>query len=207
MRRLYLNQNQNGKENVSGYKFILRHSFRPSHPYRGTIPFSDNDTFFNLLSNYLKDQVEKVMEDEEIMEELEEINLQQAEKDIKEGIREIKADLEKILKEEGQERRLIITVPEILTDWHIEIFGPEKIDAYPVKDNKIAILASDIVEGCGPRGEFLEVVQIVSPDEDEDFSEIDYELNRISCDPFEAMSGVEKWNSLVGEGSIVEVIS
>lgn len=179
----------------------------PSHRYRGAILFSDNDTFFNLLFNYLKDQVKKAMEDEEIMEELEEINLQQAEKDIKEGIREIKSDLEKILKAEGQERRLIVTVPELLTDWHIELFGPEKIESYPVKDNKIAVLASDLVEGCGPGGEFMEVVQIVSPDEDEDFSEIDYELNRISCDPFETMSGVEKWNSLVGEGSIVEVIS
>ena len=179
----------------------------PSHHYRGAILFSDKDTFFNLLSNYLKDQVEKAMKDEEIMEELEEVSLQKAEKEIKEGIREIETDLEKILKAEGMERRLIVTIPEILTDWHIEIFGPEKIDAYPVKDNKIAVLASDMMEGCGPGGEFLEVVQIVSPEEDEDFSEIDYELNRSSYDLYDAMNGIEKWNSLVGEGTIVEVIS
>lgn len=179
----------------------------PSQHYRGAILFSDKNTFFNLLSNYLKDQVEKAMKDEEIMEELEEVNLQKAEKEIKEGIREIETDLQKILKAEGMERRLIVTIQEVLTDWHIEIFGPEKIDAYPVKDNKIAVLASDMEEGCGAGGEFLEVVQIVSPDEDEDFSEIDYELNRSSCDPYDAMNGIEKWNSLVGEGTIVEVIS
>lgn len=179
----------------------------PSHHYKAAIMFSDKDVFFHLLSDFLKTQANNAAEDEDIMDELEEINLQKAEKEIIKGIQEIKSDLEKILKVEGQERRLIITVPELLTDWHIELFGPEKIESYPVKDNKIAVLASDIVEGCGPGGEFLEVVQIVSPDEDEEFSEIDYELNRISCDPFEAMSGVEKWNSLVGEGSIVEVIS
>ena len=179
----------------------------PSHRYCKAILFSDKATFCNLFSDYLKSLAEKAKEDEQIMEELEEIDLLKAENEIIEGIQEINPDLERILKTEEADRRLMVTVPELLTDWHIEIFGPEKTDSYPVKDNKIGVLACDKLEGCGPGGEFMEVVQIVSPDEDEDFSEIDYELTRISCDPFETMSGVEKWNSLVGEGSILEIIS
>ena len=183
----------------------------PSHRYCAALMFSDKDTFFNLLSHYLKAQIEKAKENEEVMEELEEIYGPKAEMEIEEGIEEIKPALDSLMNNNGanneeSERRLIVTVPELLTDWHIEIFGSEKIEAYPVKDNKIGVLASDIVEGCGPGGEFLEVVQIVSPDEDDEIAELNYQLGTVSGDPLDAMSGIEKWNTLVGEGSIVEVI-
>lgn len=159
--------------------------------YQAILLYEDFNDLLNKLKMFLCLQIKMASMIEEFKDDIYDINTSEVWEKIKE---ELKEEISLISEENN---RLVIGVPEVFSDYHIEILGEIGEDKKWLLDSEEAgIMATDIPEGCGGRGEFLEVVQLVNPKEnllEEHDQGEDYE------------TPIEKWDALVGEGVIVEI--
>ena len=159
--------------------------------YQAILLYEDLNDLQSKLKMFICLQIKMASMVEEYKDEIYDINTSEVWEKIKEELEE-----EISLMSEDNDR-LVIGVPEVFTDYHIEILGEIGEDKKWLLDSEEAgIMATDIPEGCGGRGEFLEVVQLVNPKEnflEEHDKGEDYE------------TPIEKWDTLVGEGVIVDI--
>lgn len=159
--------------------------------YQAILLYEDFNDLVNKVKMFLCLQIKMASMIEEFKDDIYDINTSEVWEKIKE---ELKEEISLISEENN---RLVIGVPEVFSDYHIEILGEIGEDKKWLLDSEEAgIMATDIPEGCGGRGEFLEVVQLVNPKEnllEEHDQGEDYE------------TPIEKWDALVGEGVIVEI--
>ena len=109
----------------------------------------------------------------------------------------IKAEVDEAIYEGVEDDRLVISLPEIFTDFHIEFLGEVgEREKWLLDSEEAGILAIEVPERCAKSGESLKVVQLENPNEN-------------SSDEFKMMEGykhpLEKWDNLVGEGVIVNI--
>lgn len=114
-----------------------------------------------------------------------------------ETLENIKGEVEEAISAGVENDRLVISLPEILTDFHIEFLGEiGEGEKWLFDAEEAGIMAVDIPEGCAGSGEFLQVVQLVNPSED-------------SQKEFEVMerytNTIEKWDNFLSEEIIVNI--
>ena len=114
-----------------------------------------------------------------------------------ETLENIKAEVEEVFYAGLEDDRLVISLPEIFTDFHIEFLGEiGKEEKWLLDSEEAGIMAIDIPEGYPGAGEFLQVVQLENPNES--YSE---EFEDMEC----YKNSIEKWDNLIGEGVIVSI--
>lgn len=173
----------------------------PQKRYVGAIMYSDKEKMLEALRDFLPTQVLLAKVNPEYKEDLDgEVDSAVAFSQIKEGIMDLSEQYDTVMSAEYQEsnaeKRLVISIPEILTDYHIEIL-PVSDEEFPwlLESNQIGVMADSGMEGCGGDGEFFSVCQICDPKE-----EVEEYYG------FKEPSALEEWNNLIGEGSIVPLI-
>lgn len=132
----------------------------PEKRYISSILFSDKDKFLAALSDFLRMQIMIGSLVPEYKEELEDVDTMTAFSQIRKEIAEISTELEGMLSGEGElDNRTVISIPEILTDFHIELLKPAEDDLRWIGScNNIGILVSPCFGGCcNGIGEFLTV--------------------------------------------------
>ena len=173
----------------------------PEKRYRAAIRFTNKEELLRSLESFIRTQILLANDVPEFREELEDnVNVEEALEQSENRLKFLSDEYFEVMSSKHGEKRFVVEIPEILTDFHIEILTPDKKDGeWMAIADEIGILAAYGVEGCGGDGEFLEVQQICNPSEIVN-SEIEENPNCIG------MTIVEKWNPLVDEGSVVPVI-
>ena len=174
----------------------------PEKRYRAAIRFSNKEELLKSLESFIRSQVLLAHIVPEFKEDLEDsVNIEEAFDQIEKQLNFLSDQYFDMMSSKEREKRFVVEILEILTDFHLEILAPDQKDKEWIKKaEEIGILATYGVEGCAGEGEFLEVQQIcipsalVNPETEENADCID-------------MTIVEKWNHLVDEGSVVPVIS
>lgn len=173
----------------------------PEKRYRVAIRFSNKKEFLNPLESFIRTQVLMATTVPDFKEDLEDdVNIEEAFEQIENQLKFLSDEYFDVMSSKDGEKRFVVEIPEILTDFHIEILTPDKKDKeWMEKADEIGILAAFGIEGCAGYGEFLEVQQICNPSE---------KVNPETEDNSECinMTIVEKWNYLVDEGSVVPVL-
>ena len=166
----------------------------PEKRYVSAIMFSDKEKFLSALIDFLRMQVLIGTMIPEYKEELGEVNIEAAFSQIQESLNEISNEFDGILPLNPElDNRLVIYLPEILTDFHLEFFHPTKEEfEWLVKRDKIGILALEGGDGCIPDGgEFYFVNSICDP--------LEKVNSEIEENPeYQGMTNIEKWNHLLG---------
>lgn len=173
----------------------------PEKRYIAALTFSTKNDLILGLDLCFRFQVIMAPNMIEFKDEYEEdLNIEEAFKEFQAGLDELANEYDNVIASKDEEKRFIISVPELLTDFHIEILKVCEDDLNWMENaNKIGILASYQVEGCGAFGEFLQVQQFCNQAEHVD-SETEENSDCIG------MTLVEKWNHLVGNGCIVPLL-
>lgn len=173
----------------------------PGKRYRAAIRFTNKEELLKSLESFIRTQILLATAVPEFREELENnINIEEAFDQSENQLRFLIDQYLDLMSSKEREKRIVIEIPEILTDFHIEILTTDVKDIEWIKQaEEIGILAIYGVEGCTGDGEFLEVQQICNPLE---------KVNPETEDNPECinMTIVEKWNYLVDEGSVVPVL-
>lgn len=173
----------------------------PVKRYIAAISYSDKEKMLETLKGFLSAQVLLAKTSPEYRKELEEgVDSAKALSEIEEGINEFSVEYDSLLSARSltdlDDLRLIISIPEILTDYHIEILPIGSYEISWMEEKKeIGIMAHAALEGCGAPAEFYSVCKVCDPIEE---VEVIFGIK----DP----SPLEEWNNLVGEGSIVPLL-
>lgn len=158
--------------------------------YQAILLYQDIDDLKNKLKTYIGIDFLMGCMIQGIYEELADLNPI-------ETVQYIKEEVEEAISLGVEGNRMVISLPEILTDFHIEFLGDVgEGEKWLLDSEEAGIVAIDIPEGCAGSGEFLQVVQLENPNEDipEEFKKVDGYTNPI-----------ERWDNLVGEGVIVNI--
>lgn len=135
----------------------------------------------------------------EYKEEIGEVNIEKAFSQIREGVNEISTEFDEMLPLNPEYyNRLIVSLPEILTDFHIEFFHPTKDEFnWLQKRDKIGITYLDTTVAIPPcDGEFYYINNICDPEEKLD--------SGIEQNPdCKGITLIENWNILFGNGTTV----
>ena len=173
----------------------------PEKRYRAAIRFTNKEELLRSLESFIRTQILMATVVPEFREELEDnVNVEEAFEQLGNQLKFLSDEYYDVMSSEEGKKRFMVEIPEILTDFHLEIIIPDVKDKEWIdKTDEIVILAAYGVEGCGGMSEFLEVTQIcdplekVNPETEENPDYID-------------MTIVEKWNHLVDEGTVVPII-
>ena len=173
----------------------------PEKRYRAAIRFTNKEELMSSLENFIRTQILMATSIPDFKEELEDnVNIEEAFEQLENQLKFLSDEYYDVISSEEGEKRFMVEIPEILTDFHIEIITPDVKDKEWIeKTDEIGILAAYGVEGCGGMSEFLEVTQICDPLEKVN-PETEENLDYIG------MTIVEKWNHLVDEGTVVPII-
>ena len=173
----------------------------PEKRYRAAIRFTNKEELLRSLEGFIRTQILMATVVPEFREELEDnVNVEEAFEQLGNQLKFLSNEYYDVMSSEEGKKRFMVEIPEILTDFHLEIIIPDVKDKEWIeKTDEIGILAAYGFEGCGGMSEFLEVIQIcdplekVNPETEENPDYID-------------MNIVEKWNHLVDEGTVVPII-
>ena len=123
--------------------------------------------------------------------------------DIKEGMEMLKVKVDEAFCGIGEdEGRVLIEVPELATDFHVELLGPLKEgQEWLLAAEDALVIVSSISEGCGGGGEFSEVVKIVPSQgiDPEDEGEMLSVLNDVELDTDTFCTGIYNVNVFKNE--------
>lgn len=173
----------------------------PRQRYIVALRFAKKEKLMEALKDFLPVQIMIAKTDPVYKEELEEgVDTVMAFSEISKGIKEISEQYDEVMSIDysirNEEKRLLLSIPEILTDFHIEIFQESEEDLSWLNDSKeIGIMADDGIEGCGGPDEFYSVRKFCDPKEE---GEVHFGIK----DP----SPLEEWNNLRGLGMVVPLI-
>lgn len=171
-------------------------------PYRAAIR-CDRTEIEEALHGFLMSEIKRVKGDPEIMEDIEELDREEAEASVKQVLEE---NRELISQVSAFHLEDVVVLPMIqwLTDYHVEFYRPAENETSLADAQQVVILYSYDAECCG-QSEFPTIQQLIDT-RDETGTPDAEQYSDLCGEPVGATTS-QKWKELIGETQTLDVLT